>query len=45
LEARAVFEEAQWRGIITWMDESEQKWDSRQENNERWGVGIMNMIA
>jgi hypothetical protein len=45
LEAQAAREEAQWRGMMTWMQESEQKWDTRHEDDEQWGAGITNMIA
>jgi hypothetical protein len=45
LEAQAALEEAQWRGMLTWMQEREQKWDARHEDDKVWGAGITNMIA
>jgi len=46
LEAWAAREEAQWLGMMTWMQsEREQKWDARHEDEKLWGVGITNMIA
>jgi len=31
--------------MMTWMQEREQKWDARHEDNKLWGAGITNMIA
>jgi len=31
--------------MMTWMEEREQKWDARYEDDKVWGVGITNMIA
>ena len=45
LEAQAAREKAQWRGMITSMQEREQKWDTRQVDDTLWGDGITNMIA
>jgi len=33
LEAQAAREEAQWRGMLKWMPEREQKWDGRHEDD------------
>jgi len=45
LEALAAREEAQWQGMMTWMQEREQKWDAHQKDDELWGAGITNMIT
>jgi len=45
VEARAAREEAQWLAMLTWMQEREQKWDARYEDDKVWGAGITNMIA
>ena len=45
LEARAAREEAQWQGMMTSMQEREQKWDARHEDDKLRGAGITNMIA
>jgi hypothetical protein len=44
-QAQAAREEAQWLGMRTWIQEREQKWDARNEDDEVRGAGIMNMIA
>jgi len=33
LDTQAACEEAQWRGMMTWMQEREQKWDTRHEDD------------
>jgi hypothetical protein len=45
VEARAAHEEAQRLTIMKWIQEREQKWDARHEDDKLWGAGIMNMIA
>jgi len=45
LEAQEACEEAQWRGMLTWKREREQKWDACHEDDKLWGVGITNMIT
>jgi len=45
LEAQAAHEQAQWLGMMTWMQEIEQKWDARHEDDKLWGAGIANMLA
>jgi hypothetical protein len=45
VEARAACEEAQWLPMMTWMQEKDQKWDARYEDDKVWGAGIMNRIA
>jgi hypothetical protein len=34
LEARAAYKEAQWQGMMMWMQESEQKWDAHHEDDK-----------
>jgi hypothetical protein len=45
VQVQAAREESQWLGMMTWMQEREQKWDARHEDDKLWGVGITNMIA
>jgi hypothetical protein len=45
VEARAARLEAQRLAMPMWMQEREQKWDARYEDNKVWGAGITNMIA
>jgi hypothetical protein len=45
LEAQAACEEAQWLGMMTWMQEREQKWDARHDDDKLWGAGIPNQCA
>jgi len=42
---QAAREEAQWQGIMAWIQEREQKWDAHHEDDKLWGAGITNMIA
>jgi len=45
VEARAARKKAQWLAMMTWMQQREQKWDARYEDDKVWGAGITNMIA
>ena len=45
LEAQAACEEAQLRGMKTWMQEREQKWDTRHKDDKLWGADNTNMIT
>jgi hypothetical protein len=45
LEAQAAREEKQWRGMMPWRQEGEQKWNTRHEDNRLWGAVITDMIA
>jgi len=45
VEARAARKEAQRLAMMTWMQEREQKWEARYEDDKVWGAGITNMIA
>jgi hypothetical protein len=45
VQAQAACEEAQWLGMRTWMQEREQKWDARHEDDKLWAAGITDMIA
>jgi len=44
LEAQASREEAQWRGLLTWMHEGEQTWDAHHQDDMVWAAGITNII-
>jgi len=45
VEARAARMEAQWLATMRWMQEREQKWDTRHEDDKLWGAGITIMIT
>jgi len=45
LEAQPAPDEAQWLGIMMWMQEREQKSDARHEDEKLWGASITNIIA
>jgi len=45
VEPEAAREEAQWLGMMIWMQEREPKWDSHYEDEKLWGADITNMIA
>jgi len=45
VEAQTACEMAQWLGMMTWMQEIQQKWDACHEVDTLRGVAIMNMIA
>jgi len=45
VEAQAAREVAEWLAMMTWIQEREQKWDARHEDDKLWGEGITNMIA
>jgi hypothetical protein len=45
LEAQAACEEALWQGIMMRMQEREQNWDARHEDDKLWEAGITSMIA
>jgi hypothetical protein len=45
LEAQTAHEEAQWLGLMTWMQEKERKWDASHEGDKLWGAGITNIIV
>ena len=44
VEALEAHEEAQRLAMTMWMQEREQKWDARHEDDRLWGAGIKNMI-
>jgi len=44
LESQAAHKQEHWRGMITWMQEREQKWDTRHKDDKQWGAVITNMI-
>jgi len=45
LEAQAAHEEALWREMMLWMQEREQKWDTRHEDKRLWVAGITDIIT
>jgi len=45
LHAHATREEAQWLGMMTWMQEREQQWDACSEDVKLLGAGITTMVA
>jgi hypothetical protein len=45
VQAQAAREEPQWLGMRTWMQEREQKWDARHEDDKLSRAGIRNIIA
>jgi hypothetical protein len=45
LDAQAACDEAQWRGMMTWMTEREQKWDTHDKDDNMGAAGITHMIA
>ena len=45
VEAQAAREETQWREMMTWMQERDQKWDACNDGDKLWGAGIANRIA
>jgi len=45
LEPQAARKEAQWQGMMSWMQEREQKWDARHEDHKLCGVAITYMTA
>jgi len=44
-EAQAARNEAQWWGMLTCMQERDQEWDARHEDDKHWGAGITNVIV
>jgi len=45
VQAQAAREEAQWVGMRTWMQEREQRWDARHEDDKVCRAGIPNIIV
>jgi len=45
VKAMADREEAQPLAKMGWMEEKEQKWDTRYEDDKVWGAGITKMIT
>jgi hypothetical protein len=41
----AAHKVAQWRGMMIWMQERLQKWDTLHEKDKLWGADITNIIA
>jgi len=44
-EVRAARKDAQWQGMMAWIQEREQKWDAPHDGNNLWWAGITNKIA
>ena len=45
VEAQAAHKEAQRLAMMTWIEEREQKWEARYEDDTVWVAGTTNMIA
>jgi len=45
LDVHVVCEEAQWRGMKEWLEDSETKWDERHRDNVLWGMAIPDMAT
>ena len=45
LETQTALQEAQWRGMETWLEEQEEKRDAYHQDDVLWGKGIMDMIT
>jgi len=45
LDAQSARKEAQWRGVMTWMQDREQKWNTSHKDDKLWGAGVRIMIA
>jgi hypothetical protein len=43
VEAQEARQEEQWLGIMMSMQEREQKWEARHENDKLWRAGIMSI--
>jgi len=45
LETHTALQEAQWRGIKSWLEEKEKKRDAYHQDDLLWGEGITDMVA
>jgi len=45
LQAQAACEEAQWLGMLTWMQERKENGDAHHVDDRLWGAGIPNMTT
>jgi hypothetical protein len=44
-ETYIELQEAQWRGMKSWLEEKEKKWDAYHQDDLLWGEGITDMVA
>jgi hypothetical protein len=45
LETHTALQEAQWRGMKSWLEEKEKKRDAYHQDDLLWGEGITDMVA
>ena len=45
LETHTALPKGQWRGIISWLEEKEKKWDAYHQDDQLLGEGIIDMVA
>jgi len=45
LDAQTALQEAQWRGMKTWLEKREEKWDAYHQDDVLWGKGITDMVT
>jgi hypothetical protein len=45
LETHTALQEAQWRGIKSWLEEKEKTRDAYHQDDLLWGEGITDMVA
>jgi len=45
LEAQTALQEAQWRGMKTWLQEKEENWDTYHQDDVLWGKDITDMVG
>jgi hypothetical protein len=45
LDAQTALQEAQWRGMKSWRENREVKWDMYHQDDVLWGRGITDMVT
>jgi len=45
VDAQTPLQEAQWRGMKTWLEKREETWDAYHQDNIPWGRGITDMVT
>jgi hypothetical protein len=45
LETHTAQQEAQWRGMKSWLEEKEEKRDAYHQDDLLWGAGITDMVV
>ena len=45
LGTQTALQETQWRSMSTWLEEREEKWETRHQDDVLWSTGITNMVA